>query len=602
MYDYKVYNYPAAMYGINGDSEGSNLIVSDSFYMELSRAFSIMYDYMAEAIEMYQKELHEVLNQSVLAGEFRNSLAEFAILFEGLSGQIAKIGGAFRSLCELFLLEIEEADEDLYEAGCDPRDYRWRTIRYYIEMVRDAKGAFGSWLDNYINNFFERLFHKFFSWGKRVNPDAKYTKEYRQSLLNQLDYAEEDIRIIRQAANNVDKEYERKFGELYDALVQVKNIIDKANSIVSGDFSHERIVSLLGEVEVITIKDYQVVPTGNLSEEQIIEFCSIDSNRDVFSEYSSQIDIARDDIGFGEAVSSAISSGLIITKMELIRDEIPREIAAGDRYSYLLLKQHLASTIADMAGTPKNLSEYEKQQILNWVYKAINGDESEIPEEYTKVCETLLRVIKSNSKIAKYLLDGFEEAILPLLYDYSLNLSIIESVAVNVDPDSFLGIAARDLISDYTNKYVTGMTNILNYIEDRIEDVIVESGKDILHEAIKKYAPGLDVYVYMANKATQLAGVNEIGNAAIQLYSLHSSNEQLLQAYRVSFDKVASGKYDEADIESLKYSFDLLRNSYKTELDLAAKIAAVEGSHETKRHYKELSKSISKMSMIDSIG
>lgn len=595
----------AAIYGLGADDEWSYLIISDSLYTELSVSFYQIYFTLSESVRLYRSELSDVADNSVLSGEFHDSLIEYISIFDDLSDKLAQIGDSYKTLCSQFISAVDTADEHMYEVGCDPRDYSNDRMEYYISLIEDAKGHFGSWLDNFINNIWEGLKGWYFSLTQKNKynltiPDAKYTKEYRQALLDELNYDIKDIRIIQDAVKDIDKkEFQVKFGELYDNLYQIKEIIDKANAIVQKGMHRQDIGSLRNDAKTIAIKNYKELSEETVTVDEVSQYCSNEENADVFSAYSNELDNARGDLGVEEAIYAGISTGIDQVKLEVLGFTYPEEIAPSDRYSYLLLKKELSETVSQMAGNPKDISEFEKEKIYNWVYKALNGDESEIPEEYKDFFNEILNKIKGNSKASKHLLDIVEEAILPALYDYTANLEIIKSLAKSSDPNSMLSIAVKDLMNEYTNSSFLGINNVVDTVVDKISSAAEGGIKDIINDVAKTVVPKLNVYQWMAEKAYELSGINEIGNASMKLYSLYEANEELINAYKANFSIVASGNYTDADVENLKNSFNIVKSTYKEEFKLAAEIAAEEGNHDLKRHYKELYNKMDAMSMKD---
>ncbi len=608
MYKYKngtssTADYEAAIYGLGADDEWSYLIVSDSLYSKLSSSFYKVYSNMAESVEMYHKELKDVADNAALSGDFHDSLIEYISVFEGLSEKIIQIGDSYKTLCTQFIADVEYADEDMYEAGCDPRDYSNDRMEYFISLIEDAKGHFGSWLDNFINNIWEGMKSWYFNLTQKNKynitiPDAKYTKEYRQAILDEMNYEKQDIKDIQELVKSIDSDYEKKFGELYDALRQIKVIIDKANSIVEKGIIGEDIASLRNDVQKIIVNTY-IELEETVTVDNVDQYCASEENRDVFSEYSKELDTARGDLGVEEAIYAGFATGVAQAKLEVMGFTYPEEIAPSDRYSYMLLKKELSETVSKMAGNPADISEYEKEEIYNWIYKALNGDESQIPEQYKDFFDCILKQLKDNSKTADYLFEIVEEAILPTLYDYAANLKVIQSLANTADANSMLSIAVEDLINEYTNKRVAGFNDCVETFMDKISDSAVNGIQDVIKDTFKSAYTNGNIYLWCAEKAYELSGIDEIGNASMKLYSLYEANEELINTYKANFDVVASGNYTEADVENLKNSFDIVKSTYKEEFKLAAEIAAEEGNHDLKRHYKELYKKIDKMTMSD---
>lgn len=609
MYKYKdgtsrTADYEAAIYGLGADNEWSYLIVSDSLYSDMATSFYKVYSNLAESVEMYHKELRDIADNSALSGDFHDSLIEYLSVFEGISEKILQIGESYKTVCTDFISDVESADEDIYEAGCDPRDYSNDRIEYFISLIEDAKGHFGSWLDNFINNIWEGVKSWYFSLTQKNKynltiPDAKYTKEYRQALLDELNYDITDIKNIQAAVKDIDSTYQTKFGELYDSLYQIKDIIDRANSIVEKGIVGEDIASLRSDVQKIIVKKYVELEEETVTVENADQYCSKEENKDIFSEYSNELDVARGDLGIEEAIYAGLATGISQAQLEVMGFTYPDEISPNDRYSYMLLKKELSETISKMAGNPVDISEYEKEEIYNWVYKALNGDESEIPEQYKDFFNSILKKLKSDSKVADYTLEIVEKAILPLLYDYEANLKVIQSLANTADGNSMLSIAVNDLINEYTNKTLAGFNNSFETFLDKISNAAVGGFQDVFEEGLKNIAGVPDIGLWCAEKAYEWSGIDEIGNASMKLYSLYEANEELINAYKANFAVVASGNYTEADVENLNNSFNIIKSTYKEEFNLAAEIAAEEGKHDLKRHYKELAKKIDKMAMSD---
>lgn len=609
MYEYKrgdesIADYEAGLYGIQGNHQFTNLIVSDSLYSDMSESYFKVYSNIADSVEMYYKELREIAESAVSSGDFHTSLVEYLEVFAGLHEKIIQIGDSYKRLCSQFTADINAASEDLYESGCDPRDFTTDTINSYIYHITDVKGFFGDWLDNLINNIWEGAKFAFYNLTQKNKlnisfPEVTSLKQYRQALLDKANQEAKDLELIHEAVKKLDIDYETKFGELYDSLYQIKEIIDTANGIVERGVVGEDIASLRSKVEKIAIKDYEELEKETVTMDNVDEFCAKEENKDIFAEYSKELDTARGDLGLEEAIYAGLATGLYQTGLEVLGFTYPDEISRNDRYSYMLLKKELSETVSKMAGNPVDISEYEKEEIYNWVYKALNGDESKIPEQYKDFFNSILKTLKSESKVADYTLEIIEKAILPRLYDYEANLKVLRSLANTADSNSMLSIAVNDLINEYTNHEFAVFKNSLETFLDKILTTAIESLGEVLKEGFKQFAGATKLGVWCAEKAYEWSGIDEIGNASMKLYSLYEANEELVNAYKANFAVIASGNYTEADVENLNNSFSVLKSTYKEEFDLAAEIAAVEGNHDLKRHYKELSKKIDSMSMSD---
>lgn len=151
--------------------------------------------------------------------------------------------------------------------------------------------------------------------------------------------------------------------------------------------------------------------------------------------------------------------------------------------------------------------------------------------------------------------EGVEAAEL-LINDYTKNIAALNAMkeglqAVNGDERAIGYI--DEIISEYTNKYETIMSNVCNWAVE----TGVDKGVDIATGVV---TGGVFPIVDFAQSAIyDVIGVSDKGDALAGIYASQHYSGDLMNAYEMYAEKLKSGSYTQSDVDMCQQMFELAK-------------------------------------------
>lgn len=588
------------------------LRVNDWLYEDVSYDGCTACYCIANAIVRYSIGLEKIASEMIISGETHDNLLEFKNMFSELKKIYADIGEQYKRLCMDFINQIDKADQFVYEPSSSSnmtRDFSENKEKSILRLISTTPLGGMDLITCLLKKTVGGVAKGIAEIGGFLEEGQKNTSIYIATLANFKLCSRDELSKIFERVRKVDDDYEYKFGLLYEEMMGAKNVLEQANRIISGKVEFNgnslgEIKSMLATLNDLVSKtevELDIYCETDITIEDIQSFTSDFNNQHIFISFEVELSNFVYNIGGVDVVLMSIFQGKEITDTIVAAKASGVTIPSGveNAYEYLLLKKELGDIISDVADSEldsERLEAYEEAKKIVGYFKDSENFVSDY-EQYKTVYKAIYGTL---SKLSDGLGIGLDitEIMVKMLGDYLANEKIIKSLANNARDGSMLKIVVDQLVFEYQNQFMTGVTDFYELaVAESVKWAIGERTKEVLALAGQE-AGGLYSLAQFGIKITgQLSGVTEISKSKLQFCSLYSSLSDIEKAYRKNFNIVSNGDISEEAVLDLKNSFEVLKKTYLRLYQLMADSEDAAGNFDKKAYYEYIYGKIEKCSI-----
>ena len=591
----------------------SELKVTDWFYQDIGFASNICCNWITISVIHYKNIMQEIANNVVKSGSTHDALNEYIQIFEDFIEITKGIGEQYRSLCNLFVGEIDDLDQFVYQEGKtgkvirDFSDYKFSLIASQLNTTPPGGSKLMDALFTWCVDGSSRLIKEI---GILVDDSRRCHFTYIANLANLKKCNEDELRDIFDRVRACDDLYSKKFGLLYDEMKQANDILRKTNTVMENKTAFDstsiaEIKGMLNTLKVLkktTDVDLEIVPTVDPSIEDIESFTSDYMNQHVFMKFSPELSDFVYDITAGDAFLMAILQGSKIITTHYGTLTIPPEVPNEKHYEYVMLKKQLADIIADMADSEIKTSteSYELAKEIISKFK----DSKHFAADYQKYKDIYDTLYDSAGALKDGLGIGLDvsEIIVSMFADYLENEKIIASLASSAEKNSLLYIAVQQLQSEYKDSYLKGTVAFFDFASTTMASEIMKEGTKKLLSLAGNSAGGLYSLVnFGIQTAGEISGMTEHVGSKLEFCTLFNSLSDIEAAYEKNFANIAAGNKTEQDILNLQNSFEILKRTYSKLYILMGDSVGATGDINKQAYYNYVAREINNSSISNGI-
>lgn len=582
-----------------------NTIVADKDYTTVKRMIKNYCVVLESLMDEYRKCIIKLAEEAVVSGEIHEALVAYISYVKKLNGKFTEVGNTFKNCCYNFVDEIDYIDDYLYEKGeMTVRDFTDQEYRKILQMLESD----GNWFQKILDRGEDRVLEFLNRWTdcydvkKQLNDDL----DNAHSALLDLNNANKKkvtgiFEGIAQTENRYGNNFDSKMVRIRDCVYNLKKIISKCSEIVNpenGKFTAENINLELNDLykqlnlyvnSMLIIND----DAGDATIDEIEEFVEDSRNLSPFQFYNSIFSDIISQIGGWDAFNMAFwnKESLVLSSVT-DRFSVPLDIASSDVYEYLMIKNNFAEILSNTSKEKVDISKNEEAiKKAKDIMDAILKKKKDYPdyEKYKKIYDSLQDIADGMGyamDISEILLDSFA--------NYYANSKLIESLAEGVPEETLTARVVKDLMNEYDNIVFANMENVMKYSIKQATQKGIKNGAKIMSKSISELYSTVQFGVDVAGALTGLAGVSD---KKLQFIILNSERVDLQCGYEHNFSIVADGSHEIKDINNLKNSFNILKETYIKELDLLAGIAEDKRDLNKKAYYEYLQEQVRNQTM-----
>ncbi len=595
------------------NTKQSELKVTDWFYQDIGFVSNICCNWIVISVIHYKNIMQEIANDVVKSGSTHDALNEYIQIFEDFIEITKEVGEQYRSLCNLFVGEIDDWDQFVYQEGKtgkvirDFSDYKFSLIASQLNTTPPGGSKLMdtvfTWCVDGSSRLSSRLIKEI---GILIDDSRRCHFSYIANLANWKKCNENELRDIFERVRACDNSYSKKFGLLYDKMKQAYDILKKTNAVMENKsaFDSSSITEIKGMLNTLKILkkttdvDLEVVPTVDPSIEDIESFTSDYMNQQVFMYFSSELRDFVYDITAGDAFLMAILQGGKIITTHYGTLTIPPEVPNEKHYEYVMLKKQLADIIADMADSEIETSTDSYELAKEIISKFKDGKHfSNDYQKYKDIYDTLY-------DSAGALEDGIgigldvSEIIVSMFADYLENEKIIASLASSAEEDSLLYLAVQQLQLEYKDSYLKGTVAFFDFASTTMASEIMKEGTKKLLSLAGNSAGGLYSLVNFGIQcAGEISGMTEHVGSKLEFCTLFNSLSEIEDTYEKNFANIVAGNKTEQDILNLQNSYEVLKRTYSKLYTLMGNSVGATGDISKQAYYNYVAREINNSSI-----
>lgn len=607
-----------------------DIIVVDAEYIQAEEYINYQCSLADILINNYSKCLSNIINDSISSGQLNDALIEFQKYVSKLQNINGRIASKYMELCDLYLSQIDNADDILYESRFSGNVKRVFTDEEKQKLVKVFRQSCGRRIIGFLEVNISKFLGLFFDSMKRVAEE----EERRLNEYNKL--KEKTVVDIFEKVREIDKEYALlieenlqgdKVGTGLDMFTQTINseiaVIRTMGDLLGNGSDKLTVESIKTNLNPLFDEMNKLIDTTlyiNVEEpeiilEQIERFVEFSENETFYEDYEAILKEEYDYRTWADEVGNKILNGDDVFIACIVGDAyMPDDIKKDSNlaYEYLVLKKHYSSVINSVVGNSaynKYMSDVIKQYkesdfatIYGYISKGTNlvkVDDKNNLNLYKKYLSDFQELNKYYTNILKSLgyVGDFEKIIAPLCYDYAKNIELIESVCGNIDDGSMSYHVMQGLIMEYKHKYLKLTKDLLEKSETKLYE---KTADEVLKFIIG--SENLAAIKLSLELSKEITGLGSAYESIVEFKILYKSNKELIANYNKCFKaaKDAGENITQKQATDLQNAFNLLKNTYKKEFnDLYNYYRAddVPGASEYMMYYKQQMLNIDKLKM-----